>query len=38
MAEYFGVTTTAIAMRLQAIEKKGFIKMTGKSRAIELRY
>jgi len=36
MADYFNVYPTAILNHLKLIEKKGFIKLTGKARAIEI--
>jgi repressor LexA len=36
MAEYFSVSEPAIINRLDLIEKKGFIRRTGKARAIEI--
>ena len=35
LADYYGISTTAILHSLKWIEKKGYIKLTGKSRAIE---
>ncbi len=35
MSQYFGVWPTAIVSHLKLIEKKGYIRLTGKSRAIE---
>jgi SOS-response transcriptional repressor LexA len=36
MAEYFDVYPTAITNNLNLIEAKGYIKQTGKARAIEI--
>ena len=36
MADYFDVYPTAIVQHLKLIEKKGYIKLTGKARAIEI--
>jgi len=36
MAEYFGISQTAIVKRLDGLVEKGFIQRTGKSRAIEI--
>ena len=36
MAEYFGTYPAGILSHLKLIEKKGYIKMTGKARAIEI--
>lgn len=36
MADYLGVYPTAILSHLKFIEKKGYIKLTGKARAIEI--
>jgi SOS-response transcriptional repressor LexA len=36
MADYFGVYPTAILSHLRLMEKKGYIKMTGKARAINI--
>lgn len=36
MAQYFKMTVQAICDKLKALEKKGYIKQTGKARAIEI--
>lgn len=36
IAEYFKMTNQAIFDKLKALEKKGYIKLTGKARAIEI--
>jgi len=36
MSKYFDVYPTAIINHLKLIEKKGYIKLTGKARAVEI--